>query len=77
MSTYAAHRQHALGFFLSAEQLLPLQLAVSADCSAGKEGVRGKRWKRGASGERGQEINCEKVKDLISAGTEPLLYLEG
>lgn len=75
MPTYTVHRQHALGFFLSAEQLLPLQLAVSADYSAGKEGVRGRRWKRGASGERGQEINCEKVKDFISAGTELVLYL--
>lgn len=75
MPTYTVHRQHVLGFLLSAEQLLPLQLAVSADCSAGKEGVRGRRWKRGASGERGQEINCEKVKDFISAGTELVLYL--
>lgn len=75
MPTYAVHRQHGLGFFLPAEQLLPLQLAVSADCSAGKEGVKGRRWKGGASGERGHEINCEKVKDFISAGTELVLYL--
>lgn len=73
--TYTVHRQHVLGSFLSAEQLLPLQLAVSADRSAGKEGVGGRRWKRGASQERGQEINCEKVKDFASAGTELALYL--
>lgn len=75
MRTYAVHRQRVLGFFLPAEQLFSVQLAVSADCSAGKEGLRERRWKRGAGGERGQEINCEKVKDFISAGTEPLLYL--
>lgn len=41
----------------------------------GKGRGEGKTWKRGASGERGQEINCEKVKDFISAGTELVLYL--
>lgn len=36
----------------------------------GKMVKEGSQWR-----ERGQEINCEKVKDFISAGTELMLYL--